>query len=279
MNESKKLPFKLALNTSTLIPFNLNVKQQVSIAAQAGYAGIELWVRDIVEYIDNGGTLKELRKYVCDTGISVVNAIAFFKWTDASEELREEGFEQAEREMHMLAEIGCIGVAAPPYGNVDTVTLDDMAHNFAKLTETARKIGVEPYLEFWGMAKKLSRISEAVYIVIESGVSDAKILLDPFHMYKGGSSVESLEFIDGKCIGIVHVNDYPAEPPREIITDNERVFPGDGTAPSGKIAQLLDNAGYNEYLSLELFRQTYGSKSALEVASEGLEKIKKSYSI
>lgn len=279
MNMNKRLPFKLALNTSTLLPFNLNVKQQISVAAEAGYEGIELWVRDIEEYLNNGGTLKQLKTYISDTGIAVINGIAFFKWTDADEKLRDEGFKQAEREMRMLAEIGSIGVAAPPFGNVEALSLDDMARNFGKLAEMARQIGIEPYLEFWGRAKKLFRISEAAYIAIESGVPDAKILFDLFHMYTGGSSIDALKLIDGKCIGIVHVNDYPADPPREVINDKDRVFPGDGVGPTEKFAQLLDNAGYGGYLSLEIFRQTYGSKSAFEVASEGLKKVKKAYSV
>jgi hypothetical protein len=40
-------PFKPVLNASTLFPFNLNVVQQIEVAAHAGYYGIELWVKDI----------------------------------------------------------------------------------------------------------------------------------------------------------------------------------------------------------------------------------------
>ncbi len=272
-------PFKLALNTSTLFPFNLDVKQQIRVAAEAGYEGIELWVKDIEDYISGGGSLKQLRKYISDTGISVVNGIAFFKWTDADENTRAEGFKQAEREMRMLAEIGCTGIAAPPTGNVETVTLDNMARNFAQLAELAREIGIEPIIEFWGRASKLSRISEAVYIAIESGVPDAKILLDLFHMYTGGSKVEALKLIDGKNIGVVHVNDYPANPPRETIADKDRVFPGEGIGPTAQFARLLNEAGYRGYLSLELFIPSFGDKSALEVASEGLEKVRKAYTV
>jgi 2-keto-myo-inositol isomerase len=279
MTNGTRFPFKLALNTSTLLPFNLDVKEQIRVAAEAGYEGIELWVRDIEAYLNNGGTVAELKQYISDSGITVVNAIAFFKWSDADEATRRQGLEQAESEMRMLAELGCIAVAAPPFGNVEGVSLDEMARNFAKLTDIAREIGIVPYLEFWGRAKKLSRLSEVLYVAAESGLSDVKMLLDPFHMYTGGSHLEGLELVNGNSIGIVHVNDYPENPPRETIADKDRVFPGDGAMPSEKFAQLLDSAGYNGYLSLELFIQDYGNKSALEVASEGIEKVKKAYSI
>ncbi len=71
-------PFKTALNASTLFPFSLDVREQVRIAAEAGYEGIELWVKDVDAYLAGGGTVNQLKRYISDTGIAVVNAIAFF---------------------------------------------------------------------------------------------------------------------------------------------------------------------------------------------------------
>jgi sugar phosphate isomerase/epimerase len=269
--------FKTALNASTLFPYGLDVREQVRIGAEAGYEGIELWVRDILYYLENYGTAKQLRTYIADTGISIANAIGFFAWTDADEEKREQGFEQAKREMRMLAELGCPAIAAPPFGEVEGVTLDEMAGHFARLAGDARRIGIEPYLEFWGRAKKLSKLSEAVYIAMECRMPDIKILLDPFHMYTGGSDPEGLKLLTGASIGIVHVNDYPASPTRETISDRDRVFPGEGVAPTSRIAELLYNSGYRGFLSLELFIESYGGLSALEVARKGIETIRHAY--
>lgn len=272
-------PFKLSLNTSTLFPYKLGVEEQIAIAAEAGYAGIELWVRDIDAYLEAGGKLPELRRRIEDAGIAVVNAIAFWTWADSDAAARRTGFELAKRELEMLAELGCAAAAAPPFGSVANVSLDDMAEQFAKLAELSRGIGVEPYLEFWGRASKLNRLSEAVYVAMQSGVKDAKLLLDPFHMYTGGSDFEGIGFLQGDRIGIVHVNDYPSEPSRAVITDKDRVFPGDGIAPSSVIAQLLHASGYDGYLSLELFIEDFNGRSALDIARHGLEKARAAYSV
>lgn len=272
-------PFKTALNSSTLFPFELDVKQQVKVAAEAGYQGIELWVKDIQAYLDQGGTLKELRNYLDDTGIPVVNAIAFFKWADADAATRAQGMSQAKQEMQMLVELGCRAVAAPPFGDVASVSLDDMAGQFVRLTEIARGIGIEPYLEFWGRAPRLSRLSEALYIAAQSGLPDVKILLDPFHMYTGGSDVTGLRYLKGANIGIMHANDYPTQPARDSIADSDRVFPGEGIAPSRVIAGLLDQAGYRGYLSLELFIANFGAATALDVARRGREAIENAYRV
>ncbi|CAM4105907.1 sugar phosphate isomerase/epimerase [Paenibacillus alkaliterrae] len=272
-------PFKLSLNASTLFPYKLGVEEQIAVAAEAGYAGIELWVRDIDAYLAGGGKLPELRRHIEASGIAVVNAIAFWSWADSEEAARRKGFEHAKRELELLAELGCAAAAAPPFGSVAGVSLDDMAEQFAKLAKLSRGIGLEPYLEFWGRASKLNRLSEAVYVAMQSGVKDARLLLDPFHMYTGESEIEGIGFLRGDRIGIVHVNDYPAEPARAMIADEDRVFPGDGIAPSARIAQLLHASGYDGYLSLELFTPDFNGRTALEIAKHGLEKAKASYSV
>jgi sugar phosphate isomerase/epimerase len=279
MSDERSFPFRTALNTSTLFPFKLSIPEQVRVAAEAGFAGIELWVTDLDAYLAAGGTLPELRTVIADAGIAVVNAIAFFPWADADDVIRERGFAQAEREMQMLAELGCVAVAAPPFGNVAGVSLNTMAGHFAHLAELARGIGIEPYLEFWGRAQTLSRLSEALYVAMESGLSDAKLLLDPFHMYTGGSALASLAYLNGANIGIVHVNDYPAAPAREQITDAERVFPGEGVAPTHALAGMLHHAGYRGYLSLELFIDTYHGQNVLEVARHGLAAMQTAYTV
>lgn len=272
-------PFKLSLNTSTLFPFKLDIEEQISVAAEAGYEGVEIWVRDLHAYVAGGGTIGRLRSHIGKAGIRVVNAIAFWAWADEDEAERARGLELAQKELELLAELGCAAAAAPPFGHVEGVSLNAMAVRFAELAQLARNFGVEPYLEFWGRAKRLSRLSEAVYVAMESGVPDAKVLLDPFHMYTGGSPIEWLSYLNGERIGIVHVNDYPASPSRDTIADKDRLFPGEGVLPSNRFAKLLQEAGYNGYLSLELFIGDFAGRSALDVAKQGIESMKRTYSI
>lgn len=272
-------PFRASLNASTLFPYRLDAEAQIRVAAEAGYEGIELWVKDIEAYAANGGSLHSLRSLLRESGLTLANAIAFFRWADRDEGVREAGILQAKREAEMLAGLGCVAVAAPPFGDVEGVSLDEIAVHFARLAEVVRGAGVEPYLEFWGRAKRLSRLSEAVYVAMESGVRDAKILLDPFHMYTGGSAVEGIATLSGNAIGIVHANDYPASPGRNVIADHDRVFPGEGVAPSRLISRSLYDSGYRGFLSLELFQEDVGGRSALETAVYGLERIRSAYAV
>ena len=101
---------------------------------------------------------------------------------------------------------------------------------------------------------------------------EACVLADVFHMYKGSGHFAGLKLLGRKTLALVHLNDYPAAPPRATITDAERVYPGDGTAPLGEILRDLHAAGYRGMLSLELFNRAYWAQDAATVAATGLAK-------
>ena len=270
-------PFKTALNASTLFPFALDVKQQVQVAAEAGYDGIELWEKDILAYLETGGTISDLKAFVSSHAIAIVDVMAFFAWADADKAVRQQALAQAERELPLLAELGSPAFAAPPAGNVANVSLEGMADYFARIATLARSLGIQPYLEFWGRARPLSRLSDALFIAMQSGVPGVKILLDHIHMHVGGSSLTSLAYVKGANIGIVHVNDYLAAPGEQDT--EKRIFPGEGIAPTHDLASVLHQVGYADYLSLELFIEDFGKASALDVARRGLTSIRQAYSI
>ncbi|UVI32673.1 sugar phosphate isomerase/epimerase family protein [Paenibacillus spongiae] len=265
--------FKFSLNASTLFPFKLSVLDQIRIAGEAGYDGIELWVGDIQQFLKSGGTPEQLRTELRKARVVFANAIAFFKWADADADVREEGFRQAEEEMRMLKDLGCLAVAAPPFGQVKDVSIESMGDAYHRLVQLGRSIGIEPYLEFWGRAEQLSTLETALAVAEASGIRDSQILLDPFHMYTGGTEWTSLEQLTGNRIGIVHINDYPEIPSRADIADRDRLFPGDGIAPLERLRDLLEQANYSGYLSLELFIEDYQGQSALEVAIHGYRKM------
>ncbi|WP_100405224.1 sugar phosphate isomerase/epimerase family protein [Bacillus solitudinis] len=271
-------PFKTAINTSTLFPFKLGIDRQIEVAANAGYDGIELWMNDVEAFLEIG-TIQQLKQIINSTNIELVNAIAFFKWIDADVSIRKQAFEQAKNYMYILSELGCKAIAAPPFGQINNVKYEEIAEAFSELVSLGRKMGVEPYLEFWGKAKKISTVGEALYLAAQSGVSDAKIILDPFHMHTGGSPLTSMNYIKKDNIGVFHVNDFPATPDRLTIEDNNRLFPGQGILKTEQIASILNDIGYKGYLSLELFIDSYGEKSADEVAEFGLKCVKESFQV
>ncbi|UCG58065.1 MAG: sugar phosphate isomerase/epimerase [Phycisphaerales bacterium] len=273
---SGKCPFRYCFNTSTIRGQNLSLGEEVEITAKAGYAAIEPWVHKISDYAKGGGSLRDLRKRISDLGLTVESAISFFQWIIDDDTERAKGLEQAKREMDLLAQIGANRIAAPPAGATREPGLDLMraAERYRVLLELGEEMGVVPQVEVWGSSKNLHRLGQSMFVVIESGHPKACLLPDVYHIYKGGSDFNGLKMLSAQAIQVFHLNDYPADPPREAIGDRDRVFPGDGIAPLTKILRDLHANGSRAVLSLELFNPTYWKQDPLEVAKTGLAKMK-----
>ncbi len=268
-------PFGYCLNTSTIREQGLGLGEELELAARVGYTGLEPWVREMDAYVEAGGRLSDLAKKAADLGMLIPNAIGFFDWAVDDPRRREEGFEEARRCMELCRQIGCRRLAAPPSGITDVVDadLDAIAERYGQLLDVGQQFGVTPMVEFWGMSKTLGRLGEALYVAVESGRREACILADVFHMYKGGSPFDGICLLGPQTLGLVHVNDYPAEPARDEITDADRVYPGDGIAPLSRILRDLYDIGYHGMLSIELFNEQYYRQDAREVVRSGLAKL------
>jgi sugar phosphate isomerase/epimerase len=267
-------PFGYCLNTGTIRGQKLGIVKEVEIAAKAGYKAIEPWIGTIRNYQKKGGSLKDLRKRIADLGLSVPSAIGFASWISDNDARRAKGLEDLARDMDLVKQIGGTGLAASPAG-VGRTPIKDLfaiAKRYRAVLDLGDKTGVAPLLEIWGPSNTLSRIGQALFVAAESGHSKASVLLDVYHIYKGGSGFSGLKFLGPDAMHVFHVNDYPADPPRKTISDADRVFPGDGVAPLKQIFSTLKTGGFHGWLSLELFNREYYKRPAMEVAKEGLAK-------
>ncbi len=269
-------PFGFCLNTSTLQGFNLPIDEIVSIASKAGYTAIEPWIRELDRYAENGGNLEELGTKIRDAGLMVPSAIGFFDWAVDDDERRRAGFEEARRCMKLVRQIGGTRIAAPPAGATDRSDLDlgQVAVRYRQLLEVGDDLGVVPQVEVWGFSKTLGKLGEAALVAVEAGRPDACILPDVYHLYKGGSGFAGLRMLSGRAIHVFHLNDYPAQPPRDRIADSDRIFPGDGIAPLDDVIRDLRAIGFRGALSLELFNREYWKRDPEWLARTGLEKMK-----
>ena len=129
------------------------------------------------------------------------------------------------------------------------------------------------------LTHNVSRLGEVASVAAETGNSDTLLLLDTYHLFKGGSSFAGLSLFSDESLQVFHMNDYPAEPARAQMNDSHRVYPGDGIAPLSQIIQMLAGNGRSITLSLELFNPEYWKQDAALVATTGLEKMRKAVSV
>lgn len=266
---------KVSFNTSCIRNRNLPIEEELKVAAEAGFRAVEVWTQRISVYLEGGGKLSDLKKRADDLGLTVVNGIGFATWIMNEADKRDEGLETMRREMEWLAELGCRYVAAPAAGpwkeRIDGI--ENRAERFRAVMELGDASGVHPMLELWGTSPTFSKLSEIVAVALATGRSDAYLLLDAYHLYRGGNSFDSLNLLNGRALPVFHLNDYPSDPV-DNLTDKDRVFPGDGVCPTTDLLRRLRSIGFDGYLSLELFNPGYQERmEPLTLAKVGYEKM------
>ena len=269
---------KFALNASTLRGYGLDLAGQTRAAVSAGFAGFEPWLRDL-HAAKASGTLGDAASIARDGGLSFVNGIAFGQWSHPDPQVRAAGLEETRRDMALLAEIGCPCMAASLFGvhkpGSPTLGTDEIAERYAAVLDLGIEMGVRPLLEYWGHSANLSRLDDALAVLNALDRPDAAILADVYHTYRGGGDFGAFRRLSAATLPVLHVNDYPAHPPRERLVDADRVWPGDGIAPWGEIFAALAAAGADPWLSIEVFNPNYWNSTPATTAAEGLGRLER----
>jgi sugar phosphate isomerase/epimerase len=264
------LGVKYSLNGSTIR--GTRVLRQIEVAARAGYGGIELWFEDIDAHLASGGTLADLRRALDAGGLTVPTCIYLGGWFDAPDanwdHVRNECAHRLDQASVLAAEHV---IAGPPMGRADPAL---GAQRYRKLLEIGERTGSLPAFEFLGFVEQFNTIESAVEVLALAAHPAGTIVIDPFHIFRGGGSVESISKLRGGQIAVAHFNDIPAKPPRPQQQDSHRVWPGEGQFDLPRFLALLRMIGYQGWLSLELFREDLWKRDPLEVARIGLEKMR-----
>lgn len=269
-------PFGYCINTATIRGQNLPLVREAELASKVGYHAIEPWVRELEDYAKAGNSLEKLGRTFRDLKLSVESAIGFFEWAVDDDSRRRKGLDEAKRSMELVKAVGGLRLAAPPVGATDKPVKDPRAlsDRYRVLLELGEQFGVVPQAELWGFSKTMGRLGEAADVAIGADHPQACILPDVFHLYKGGSKFQGIRLLSGQAFHVFHMNDYPADPPRDRANDSDRVFPGDGKAPFLTLFRDLNAIGYRGVLSIETFNRTYYSQDAETVLKTGLEKLR-----
>jgi 2-keto-myo-inositol isomerase len=254
----EKLPIRISLNTSTVLHYKLEADKQIEMVAGAGFDGIELWMNDIKAFLDKGGTRDHLKEKLQKHDLILENIIGFSKWCSDDPGERKNAMDQLREEMLITAELGGKFIAAPVQGIevLDGRKYEEYAQRYAAILKLGDETGVTPLIELWG-AGALHKIADCAHIVIATGHPRATMLLDFYHIYRGGNDWDTVDCLNAKKLPVIHMNDYPSTPAREALTDADRILPGEGICPFGEIIPKLYEAGFRGGLSVELFNRSY----------------------
>jgi len=261
----------LCLNTCTIQPASLMDK--IGIAVETGYRAIEVWSNELTQFEQTGRPLSDLRQILEDAGLKVLSVIAVFDWMQSDDFHKRKTHTEARRRLRQAAVIGAPYIIASPVPDRQTLDITLGATRYRELLEMGEEVGVRPVMEFLGFNGNVYQLEQAVAIVRQAEHPNGCIVLDPFHLYRGGSGFGGVKRLSSNEIALCHFNDAPAVPPQFAQTDEDRVYPGEGILPLTSLLKDLISLGYEGYLSLELFNPQYWTKDLRQVARTGREKM------
>lgn len=262
--------FTLCLNTSTIRPQPLLDK--IRLAAEAGYAGVELWLNDIYEHVGRGGEVREVERALSDHGLIVPCAIAARSWGEASELEYPLQLDEVRRRLELCARIGSPWlVCTPPRGPCPRQQLVDRYRDLLRL---GREVGVRPTFEYISFFESARSLADAWDVVERSGEEDATLILDAFHTWNSGGTLDDLRRIPAARISHYHIDDAHPTIPRGAQTDPDRVMLGEGPIDLAAEIAVLRELGYRGTVSLELFNRELWSRDPREVLRVGLERMR-----
>ncbi len=127
------------------------------------------------------------------------------------------------------------------------------AERLVSVAELAAKYRVRVALEFIARSRLLGSLPTALQLIRQAAQRNVGLCLDTFHFYAGVSKLEDLDELRPGEVEHVHFHDVPRTVPRELLVDADRILPGLGVIPLGKVVDALRRIGYAGALSVELF--------------------------
>ena len=263
-------PWPICLDTATIRPASL--KEKVSIAAEAGYDGIEPWDSELEEFEKNGGNLKALGAEIKKLGLKVPSVIGLWNAIPGTMPEFQLSLKETRRRMRMAHDIGAEHIQTIPNTLPENYNQKWVAERYRDIIEIGMKeFNIKPALVFVKYFT-IKTLGQAVGVAMDANHPNALVIPDVYHMYISGGGFEGLKMLKGDAIAIFQFNDAPNTPAFKDLKDEHRVYPGDGILPLTSIFKDLKATGYKGFISLEMYNPNYYKEDLLQVAKTGLRK-------
>lgn len=263
----------LALN-SVLISGRVKWPDFARLAAKVGFPGTDV---DLKRAMQAGpGATNQLL-----AGLKVLPAVLDFPVEFRKDDAAfQAGLEQLPAAAEFAAAIHCPRMITWIMSSSDTPKEElrrTYLERFSKSARVLAKSNVRLGLEFLGplhLRKQFKyefiwRMNEMLEFTKECG-PNVGLLLDAWHWHHAGATTQDIVNAGRDRIVHIHFDDAPNLPP-EQIRDNERLLPGEGVIDLVGFLKALQQIGYNDALSVEVFGRGLNKVPPEQAAKMGLD--------
>ncbi len=219
------------------------LRARIEAAARAGYRGIGLAHSDLGEA--TSGALREIASILDDSGIVHVELEMLLDWyvdgeaRAASDAIRRTLLTAAEA-------LGAARIkAAGQLLSSEPPPIDSMTHTFAELARQAHDAGTTIALEPIPFSN-VSSLELAIAIVGDTPGRGGGLLIDSWHVARGGYSLDRLAALPSGVIAGVELNDGAARAQPDPLAEalNEHLLCGHGAFGLRPLIAAVRAAGY-----------------------------------
>lgn len=260
---------KLALNGATTMRASLI--EDIEAASRAGFEYLEIWAAKLRKFLKSQ-TSGELKSLLKEHGLKPysINSIEHITFRNAEKHLAL--LDECEELCRIASEIDCpyiVVVPSPlPAGQSRSMVIEETVRVLTELSIIAAHYRVGLAFEFLGQADcSVQTLALADEIVRQVAQPNVGLVIDSFHFYAGGSTIESINALDPERLFVFHINDAE-DLPREELEDRHRLLPGLGILPLREIIGALRRIGYDRVTSIEIFRPEYWEREPLQLARD-----------
>ncbi|NVK41121.1 MAG: sugar phosphate isomerase/epimerase and 4-hydroxyphenylpyruvate domain-containing protein [Oceanospirillaceae bacterium] len=249
------------------------LQEKFRAVARAGFDGVEIFENDLTQF---DGTPSDVRKMAEDLGLEIIALQPFRDFEAMPEPWRKQNFYRAQRKFELMHELGTRRMLI--CSNVSPHVIDDRdraAADLNELAELARQEGFTLGYEALAWGRYVADYDVAWDIVKRADHPNLGIILDSFHMFARGCTLDCLrDEIPVDKIALVQVADAPRLQ-MEVLhySRHFRCFPGQGDLPVAEFVQCLRDKGFDDYLSHEIFNDEFRASSPLEKAVDGMRSL------
>jgi sugar phosphate isomerase/epimerase len=254
MRDLKGRPDLCAINTATL-GFQAPIEDVIDAIARSGFGGIAPWRREV-----EGKDAKAIGKRIRDAGLAVTG---YCRSTYLPAATGLEFDANVEANKCAIVDAAAIGatsyvmvVGGMPQGSKDIAgARAQVAEGTAQLLAHAKPLGVrialEPLHPIYAADRScLSTIDEAVDLAEQLGPpKDIGVCLDVYHIWWDPYLPRAVARAKGR-ITAFHVCDWLV-PMKDVL--NDRGMMGDGVIDIPSIRAMVEDAGYDGLVEVELF--------------------------
>ncbi len=240
-----------------------------------GCRHVEVWLTKLEKHLEEI-SLSDTKKALADMGIELGAAAYQGGLLLSQGEQRKEHFDHFRRRLDLCQAFGIrtLIVAADHAHGLDVNAPGRAIASLAQAGQWAAAFGVRLALEFRGTDSFCTSLDTAIALVSHCRETNVGICLDVFHYYKGPSKPEDLERLTPANLFHVQVCDV-AGLPRELMTDSDRIMPGEGDFQLTPIVQKLHGIGYAGSVSLELMNPELWRANAKQVIELGMTSLER----